>query len=579
MNWEKKYTEWIHFEQLSTNLKQELDTINDKKELEERFYRYLEFGTGGMRGELGVGINRINSYTVRRVTLGLAEYLLKTDKDAASKGVVVSYDSRHFSKEFAEETAFVLADKGIKVFLSDELRPTPLLSFLVREFEAAAGVMITASHNPSNYNGYKIYGEDGGQITQDTANYISKLLNEIDNELFIPSGELEGFIKSGKVIIFSKEVEQLYLTQVTSVIKNPSIIEKSAMDFKIVYSPLHGTGLKLVESALRDNGFKNLQIVKEQAIPDGDFPTVYSPNPEEKSSFLLAMELGAKEKANILMATDPDADRLGVAVLNEQGSYQILNGNQLGVLLLNYLLLNSNDEQLKNAAIIKTIVTSDLGTILAEEYGVKVFNTLTGFKYIGEKITQFEKQESYQFIFGYEESFGYLIRPFVRDKDAVQAALLTAEVGIHYNEQGKTLLDALDEIYKKYGYYLEALETMIFNGAKAEAEMLKSIEKWRETPPQLINGIKVVQIDDYLTQESKDLVKKQKVDIKLPKSNVLKFYLIDGSWICIRPSGTEQKCKLYFSVHEDNENEAQEKLTNLKIATMKIFDEFKQLII
>lgn len=574
MDWKKKYTEWIQFEQLSENLKQELDTLNDKKELEERFYRYLEFGTGGMRGELGVGTNRINIYTVRRVTLGLAEYLLETDKDAASKGVVISYDSRHFSKEFAEETAFVLADKGIKVFLSDELRPTPLLSFLVREFGAAAGVMITASHNPSSYNGYKIYGEDGGQITQDTANHISKLLNEIENELFITGGELESFIKSEKVVIFSKEVDQLYLAQVTKVLKKPQIIEKSAMDFKIVYSPLHGTGLKLVESALRENGFKNLKIVKEQAIPDGNFPTVYSPNPEEESSFLLAMELGIKEKANMLMATDPDADRLGVAVLNEQGKYQILNGNQLGVLLLNYLLLHSDDELLKNAAIIKTIVTSDLGTLIAKKYGVKVFNTLTGFKYIGEKITEFEKQESFQFLFGYEESFGYLIRPFVRDKDAVQAALLTAEVGVYYNEQGKTLLEALDEIYKEYGYYLEALETMVFKGAKAEAEMLKSIEKWRETPPQFINGINVVQIDDYLTQESRDLVKKEEVGIKLPKSNVLKFYLADGSWICIRPSGTEQKCKLYFSVHEDNESEAQEKLNSLKTATMKIFKDF-----
>ncbi len=574
MDWKKKYTEWIQFEQLSENLKQELDTLNDKKELEERFYRYLEFGTGGMRGELGVGTNRINIYTVRRVTLGLAEYLLKTDKDAASKGVVISYDSRHFSKEFAEETAFVLADKGIKVFLSDELRPTPLLSFLVREFGAAAGVMITASHNPSSYNGYKIYGEDGGQITQDTANHISKLLNEIENELFITGGELESFIKSEKVVIFSKEVDQLYLAQVTKVLKKPQIIEKSAMDFKIVYSPLHGTGLKLVESALRENGFKNLKIVKEQAIPDGNFPTVYSPNPEEESSFLLAMELGIKEKANMLMATDPDADRLGVAVLNEQGKYQILNGNQLGVLLLNYLLLHSDDELLKNAAIIKTIVTSDLGTLIAKKYGVKVFNTLTGFKYIGEKITEFEKQESFQFLFGYEESFGYLIRPFVRDKDAVQAALLTAEVGVYYNEQGKTLLEALDEIYKEYGYYLEALETMVFKGAKAEAEMLKSIEKWRETPPQFINGINVVQIDDYLTQESRDLVKKEEVGIKLPKSNVLKFYLADGSWICIRPSGTEQKCKIYFSVHTTNEKESKRKLSNLKNATIKIFSDF-----
>ncbi len=563
MNWLNKYQEWNQFSHLDQRLKNELSQISDEKELEDRFSSYLEFGTGGMRGELGVGINRINIYTVRRVTQGLANYLIESVPDAYLKGVVISYDSRHFSREFAEETACVLAQNGIKSFLSDTLRPTPVLSFLVREFNTAAGVMITASHNPAAYNGYKIYGEDGGQITIETAKQISANLTSIEDELKICSGSLEKFVKDKVITFFGDEVDQLYLNLVSNVIQNSEITENIDESFKIIYTPLHGSGLKLVESALKRNGFGNLTIVEKQAVMDGDFPTILYPNPEEKDSFKLAIELGKRKNANLLMATDPDADRLGIAVLNDQNEYQVLNGNQLGVLLLHYLLTQKSFQELKNTAIVKTIVTSDLGEKIAEKFNVKVFNTLTGFKYIGEKIAEFEEQKNYTFLFGYEESFGYLVDPFVRDKDAIQAALLTAEVALYHSQQGKTLLEALEEIYKEFGFYIERLENRTFKGIEAEKDMLAKINLWRTTPPVSIVGLNIVRIDDYLSKESENLITHTIDAINLPESNVLKFYLEDGSWFCIRPSGTEQKCKLYFSVHSEKQSLAEKKMNVL----------------
>lgn len=571
MNWLNKYQEWNQFSHLNQSLKSELAQISDEKELEDRFSRYLEFGTGGMRGELGAGINRINSYTVRRVTQGLANYLIESIPDASLKGVAISYDSRHFSREFAEETACVLAQNGIKSFLSDTLRPTPLLSFMVREFKAAAGVMITASHNPAAYNGYKIYGEDGGQITIETANQISTHLESIENELTIRSGNLEAFVKNNVIKFFGDEVDELYLSRVANVIQNSEMIEDSNDPFKIIYTPLHGAGLKLVGSALKRNEFTNLTIVEDQAVMDGNFPTVRYPNPEEKESFKLAIELGKVEKATLIMATDPDSDRLGVAVLNDQNEYQILNGNQLGVLLLEYLLTQKSAQELKNAAVVKTIVTSDLGEKIAQKFNVKVFNTLTGFKYIGEKIAEFEEQKNYTFLFGYEESLGYLIDPFVRDKDAIQAALLTAEVALYHSQQGKTLLEALDDIYKEIGFYVERLENKIFKGIEAEKDMLEKINVWRNNPPASIAGLAIVRLDDYLSKESKNFITHTIDAINLPESNVLKFYLEDGSWFCIRPSGTEQKCKLYFSVHSEKQNIAEKKMDILMEEVYNLF--------
>lgn len=577
MDWRENYQSWLENETLEDHLKQELLSINDEAKLKERFCQHLEFGTGGMRGKLGAGTNRMNRYSIRRATSGLAEYLLAFDENAAAKGVVISYDSRHFSKDFAHEAARVLADRGILVYLSDDLRPTPLLSFMVRRFHAAAGIMITASHNPSNYNGYKVYGPDGGQMTPKTVDILSGFIDQAeDNASKEVQKKNQQSIKKETIRFFGAEADKLYLNQVSSVIQHPETIRRIKPNFRIVYTPLHGSGLKLVTQALTSNGFSSVTVVLEQKEPDGDFPTVASPNPEEDAAFDLAIDVGTKEKAAVLMATDPDADRLGIAVLNQQGIYTLLNGNQLGVLLLHYLLKTKNKQKLEGKTIIKSIVTSDLGSKIAEKYGVTTVNTLTGFKYIGEKIGEFEKAGEDRFLFGFEESFGYLIQPFVRDKDAIQTALLTAEAAAAYDLQGKTLLDGLKEIHEEFGYYLEDLETIVFEGAEAQTGMRSILKEWRTKPPKAVSGEKISQIEDFLLGQSKDLKQQRMRKIELDRSNVLKFSLEDGSWFCIRPSGTEQKCKLYFSVHADSERTAQKKLSNLKSGVLNLFARFSK---
>ncbi|MBC2311120.1 phospho-sugar mutase [Listeria booriae] len=530
MTWQENWQKWSVASADDAALQEELTELSNDELRREHFYRYLEFGTGGMRGELGCGTNRMNKYMIRWVTSGVAAYILEQGRQ--NDGVAIAYDSRHFSAEFALEAAKTLGAAGIKVYLSDALRPTPELSFIVRKWQAAAGIVITASHNPAEYNGFKVYGADGCQITLEVAAKITNYLETVTDLFAIPVGDEQALLQDELLEYIGAEADTAYLEQVQTVTQNPELTQQNGAELQIVYTPLHGTGESLVLGSLKQAGFTNVHVVAEQARPDGAFPTVTSPNPEDHEAFELAIK--ASDGADILMATDPDADRIGVAVKNENGEYQILTGNQLGALLLHYLV--TQPEIPPNSALIKTIVTSDLGEKIAAKYGVKTYNTLTGFKFIGEKIAEWETTQAANFLFGYEESYGYLVKPFVRDKDAIQAALLTAEVALALKKQGKTLYEGLQEIYETFGYFAESLHTITAKGEQGVAriqEMMQQMRRVDSVHPD------VVRKEDYKTGAG--------IELALPKSDVLKFYLADGSWFCIRPSGTEPKCKIYFS--------------------------------
>ncbi|MBC1315800.1 phospho-sugar mutase [Listeria booriae] len=530
MTWQENWQKWSVASTDDAALQEELTELSNYELRREHFYRYLEFGTGGMRGELGCGTNRMNKYMIRWVTSGVAAYILEQGRQ--NDGVAIAYDSRHFSAEFALEAAKTLGAAGIKVYLSDALRPTPELSFIVRKWQAAAGIVITASHNPAEYNGFKVYGADGCQITLEVAAKITNYLEMVTDLFAIPAGDEQRLLQDGLLEYIGTEADSAYLEQVQTVTQNPEWTQQNGAELQIVYTPLHGTGERLVLGSLKQAGFTNVHVVAEQVIPDGAFPTVTSPNPEDHEAFEMAIK--ASDGADILMATDPDADRIGVAVKNENGEYQILTGNQLGALLLHYLVTQPGVPP--NSALIKTIVTSDLGEKIATKYGVKTYNTLTGFKFIGEKIADWERTQAAHFLFGYEESYGYLVKPFVRDKDAIQAALLTAEVALALKKQGKTLYEGLQEIYETFGYFAESLHTITAKGEQGVAriqEMMQQMRRADSVHPD------VVRKEDYKTGEG--------IELALPKSDVLKFYLADGSWFCIRPSGTEPKCKIYFS--------------------------------
>lgn len=537
-------------------LKQELDEIRaDERLVEDHFYQNVKFGTGGMRGVLGVGTNRMNIYTVRRAAAGLAQYVCEGSEEAKTRGVVIAYDTRHFSKEFAVETAKVLGAYGVHSYVFSESRPTPELSFAVRYLYAYAGVVITASHNPKQYNGFKVYGADGAQLVPAGADAIVSYMEKIDDIFSIETAEFETYSQ-----YILEKIDQAYQSSLLQLKEQPV---KSNM--KIVYTPLHGAGLVPICEGLKAFGFDEVHVIEEQAIQDGDFPTVSYPNPEEAAAFELAMELGHKVGADLLLATDPDADRLGVAVRNGQ-SYELLTGNQLGALLLNYILQTkqSNGTLPENGVMIKTIVTSELGAKIAAHYGVETVNTLTGFKYIAEKIAEYEQSGAFKYLFGYEESYGYLIEPFVRDKDAIQVALKVAEMASYYESQGKTLLDTLEDVYKKFGYFKEALISKVFEGKSGQEEMTALLDTVRENPPAEIVGKIVVLFEDYLTGTVTAITGDQLM-IDLPKENVLKFILEDESWIAIRPSGTEPKCKYYFGVTGESAGESAEGLEQLKL--------------
>lgn len=565
MGYKDKYLQWISKDYFDEETKVELRGIEkNEKEIEDRFYKDLEFGTGGLRGIIGAGTNRMNIYTVRRATQGLCNYILKFGKESKDRGVAIAYDSRNKSREFSEEVCRVLAGNGIKAYLFDSLRPTPQLSFAVRTLNCISGIVITASHNPPEYNGYKVYWEDGGQVVYH-ADEIIKEVNAIDNFEDIKVLAFEEGKNLGLIEILGEEIDKLYIDRLKEEVINKECIEKLGEDFKIIYTPIHGTGNIPVRRVLKEIGFKHVLVVKEQEMPDGAFPTVKYPNPEEREVFEIAIELGKKENADIIMGTDPDADRVGVVVKNNQGEYITLNGNQIGCLLTEYILSQSKEKNIlpSNGAIIKTIVTSPMAKNIGENYGVEVIDVLTGFKYIGEKILEFEKNNNYEYIFGFEESYGFLKGDYVRDKDAVNACMIIAEMAAFYKSIGLTLYQALIKLYDKYGYYKEDLYSLTMKGKEGLEKIKDTLTKFRENTPRSFNGIKVVDFIDYKSSEAINLLTNEKRKINLPKSDVLYFTLEDESWIAVRPSGTEPKVKFYFGVKGLSFHEVDFKLKSL----------------
>ncbi|MGG1291459.1 phospho-sugar mutase [Bacillus smithii] len=576
MTWQTKAEKWFTFEKLDQDMKAQLDQIKDDELiLEDCFYKNLEFGTGGMRGEIGPGTNRMNIYTVRKASEGLARYIEEQGPEAKERGVVIAYDSRHKSPEFALEVAKTLGAHHIKAYLFDALRPTPELSFAVRYLNAFAGVVITASHNPPEYNGYKVYGQDGGQIPPNMADRIIGYIEKVEDELTVQVADEKKLKEEGMLVSIGKEIDDAYIEQLKTIQLNREVIQKVKDDFKIVFTPLHGTSNHLVRRGLAAFGFENVVVVEEQEQPDPNFSTVQSPNPEEHAAFEMAIQYGKKIDADILMGTDPDADRLGVAVKNDKGEYQVLTGNQMGALMLHYLLTQKErkGELPRNGVVVKTIVTSEIGRVIAAQFGLPTIDTLTGFKFIGEKIHEFEKTNEYTFQFGYEESYGYLIGDFVRDKDAVQSAVFAAEVAAYYKSKGKTLYEGLLEIFEQYGYYQESLQSLTLKG-KRGAEQIKAIlAQFRTNPPKEINGVPIIAMEDYQAQKHMDLIAGQERMIDLPKSNVLKFFLDDDSWFTVRPSGTEPKAKFYFAVKGTSLEESKKRLEALQHAVMDLAQE------
>ncbi|EOJ99571.1 phosphoglucomutase/phosphomannomutase [Enterococcus faecalis EnGen0340] len=562
MSWEQVYQQWLNEENIPENLKNELKDLNtDPEKCEDAFYAPLEFGTAGMRGILGAGINRMNIFTVRQATEGLARFMDTQDPETKRRGVAIAYDSRHMSPEFAMEAAKTLAKHDIPSFVFESLRPTPELSFAVRYFKAFAGIMITASHNPAAYNGYKVYGEDGGQMPPADADALTKYVRSIENPLKIDVLSDEEVAHSGLINIVGEEVDNAYLKEIKTVTINQELINEMGKELKLVYTPLHGTGKMLGEKALKQAGFEKFVLVPEQAVADPDFTTVKSPNPEEHSAFEYAIRLGEKEGADLLIATDPDADRLGAAVRMPNGDYQVLTGNQLGSIMIHYILEAHQQAGTlpQNAAVLKSIVSSELATAIAEKYNTKMFNVLTGFKFIAEKIQQYEEDHSQTFMFGFEESYGYLVKPFVRDKDAIQALVLLAEVAAFYKKQGKTLYDGLQDIFEEFGYFEEKTISVTMSGIEGSGKIKALMAKCREQAPTEFAGIQVAQTEDFkeLTRTFADCQTEQ---LQTPPSDVLKYHLEDGSWIAIRPSGTEPKIKFYLATKAKSSSEASEKI-------------------
>ncbi|WP_146552398.1 phospho-sugar mutase [Rummeliibacillus sp. SL167] len=548
---------------LPSYLKQELVAIeNDQQAIDDRFYQYVPFGTGGMRGLLGVGTNRMNIFTIRRVAFGLAKSIAFDGEDAKVRGVVISYDSRHYSYEFALETAKVLGEQGLKTFVFAEPRPTPELSFAVRHLHAYAGVMITASHNPKEYNGFKVYGKDGAQLTPTHADQIVHIMEDMDDIFAIKVASLEELQQKGLYTEILAEIDTAFQQNLQTISERTNIDK----DLSIVYTPLHGVGYVPIMQGLTNAGFTNVHVVKEQTVQDGDFSTVVYPNPEEPETFRLAMELGKKTSADLLLATDPDSDRLGVAVRNHNG-YQLLTGNQVGALVTDYLIKTKKEKDMLpcNAVLVKTIVTSELGAKIAKHHRIHTINTLTGFKYIAEQIEHFEKKKNYSYLFGYEESYGYLVKTYVRDKDAVQMAVLIAEMAGYFALEGRTLLEALEDLYQTYGYHREALVAKVYEGQSGQQQIATIMESLRQHLPSIIAGVRVLCVEDYLTSKA-IFADGHTETLTLPIENVLKFKLEDDSWIAVRPSGTEPKCKYYFGVVGETAAIAEKKLEVLKKA-------------
>ncbi|WP_191566181.1 phospho-sugar mutase [Metabacillus idriensis] len=574
MSFEQRYKRWNDKTDLNTELRLLLsDLEHNDKVREDSFYKNLEFGTGGMRGEIGAGTNRMNLYTVRKASEGLARYIESFGEEAKKRGVAIAYDSRHKSPEFAMESAKTLASHGIQTYVFEELRPTPELSFAVRYLNAFSGIVITASHNPPEYNGYKVYGEDGGQLPPAAADEVIARVNEIEDELSIEVKDEAALKADGLIKMIGEEIDSAYTDKLVTISVNPSLSEE--VDLKIVFTPLHGTANKPVRRGLEALGYKNVTVVKEQELPDPNFSTVKSPNPEEHAAFEYAIRDGQQGDADLLIATDPDADRLGVAVKNLEGEYVVLTGNQTGAILLHYLLSQKKEKGIlpENGVVLKTIVTSEIGRAVAESFGLDTIDTLTGFKFIGEKINEYERTGKYSFQFGYEESYGYLIGDFARDKDAVQAALLSVEVAAYYKKQGKTLYQGLLDIFEQYGFYREGLESLTLKGKEGAEKIQSILASFRSNPPEMMGDKKIVTIEDYKAGTRYYTETKTTEEITLPSSNVLKYYLEDGSWFCLRPSGTEPKAKFYFGVKGDTLAESEQKLSEVTAALMKKVNE------
>ena len=564
MTYQENYQKWVDFAELPDYLRQDLENM-DEKTKEDAFYTNLEFGTAGMRGLIGAGTNRINIYVVRQATEGLARLIESKGGNEKERGVAIAYDSRHFSPEFAFESAAVLAKHGIKSYVFESLRPTPELSFTVRHLNCFAGIMITASHNPAPFNGYKVYGEDGGQMPPHDADALTTYIRAIENPFTIEFADVEAEKASGLIEVIGEAVDAEYLKEVKDVNINPSLIEEFGKDMKIVYTPLHGTGEMLARRALAQAGFDSVQVVEAQATPDPNFSTVKSPNPENQAAFALAEELGRQVGADVLVATDPDADRVGVEVLQKDGSYLNLSGNQIGAIMAKYILeAHKNAGTLpENAALCKSIVSTDLVTKIAESYGATMFNVLTGFKFIAEKIQEFEEKHNHTYMMGFEESFGYLIKPFVRDKDAIQAVLVVAELAAYYRSRGLTLADGIEEIYKEYGYYAEKTISVTLSGVDG-AEQIKAImAKFRDNGPKEFNNTAITVVEDFKAQTS-TAADGTVTALTTPPSDVLKYTLADGSWIAVRPSGTEPKIKFYIAVVGENNEDSQSKIANIE---------------
>ncbi|HGA3148546.1 TPA: phospho-sugar mutase [Streptococcus agalactiae] len=564
MTYTENFQKWLDFEQLPDYLRQELLSM-DEKTKEDAFYTNLEFGTAGMRGYIGAGTNRINIYVVRQATEGLAKLIETKGEEAKKRGVAIAYDSRHFSPEFAFESAQVLAQHGIKSYVFEALRPTPELSFAVRHLNAYAGIMVTASHNPAPFNGYKVYGQDGGQLPPADADALTDFIRAIENPFAVELADLDESKSAGLIQVIGEDVDIEYLREVKDVNINQDLINNFGKDMKIVYTPLHGTGEMLTRRALAQAGFESVVVVESQAKADPDFSTVKSPNPESQAAFALAEELGREVDADVLVATDPDADRLGVEIRQPDGSYKNLSGNQIGAIIAKYILEAHKTAGTlpENAALAKSIVSTELVTKIAESYGATMFNVLTGFKFIAEKIQEFEEKHNHTYMFGFEESFGYLIKPFVRDKDAIQAVLLVAEIAAYYRSCGLTLADGIDEIYKEYGYFAEKTISVTLSGVDGAAEIKKIMDKFRENGPKQFNNTDIVLLEDFQKQTA---TKNDGIisNLTTPPSNVLKYTLADDSWIAVRPSGTEPKIKFYIATVGNDLADAETKIANIE---------------
>ncbi|SFC54273.1 phospho-sugar mutase [Clostridium uliginosum] len=571
MNYKEKYNSWINSESINKETKNELKGISDEKEIEDRFYKDLDFGTGGLRGVIGAGSNRMNVYTVAKATQGFANYLNENFKNPS---VAIACDSRNMSKEFAKSAALTLCANNINVFLYESLRPTPVLSFATRELKCSGGIVVTASHNPKQYNGYKVYDEFGGQVTDEKANKIIDCVNSIEDFSQIKSIDEKVALESGLLKYIGEDIDKIYIERVKGLAIRKELVNKKADTLKVIYTPIHGAGNVPVRRVLSELGYAGVEVVKEQEAPNGNFPTASYPNPENPDVFKLALEMAKTSNPDIIFGTDPDCDRIGVVVKDSSNKYKVLTGNQTGILLTHYILssLKETNNLPENGVVIKTIVTTEGARSIAEDFNIEIIDVLTGFKYIGEKIREFEDSGSNTYLFGFEESYGYLAGDFVRDKDAVIASMLICEMCLYYKEQGKSLYDALIEIYEKYGYFNETLVSLELKGKEGQEQIAACIEAMRNTNIDEIGGVKIVKKFDYKLSVEKNVLEKTQNKINLPKSNVLKFILEDESYFVVRPSGTEPKMKIYLAVKGRSLDNAEEKVEEFKEKVMKLIN-------